>query len=108
MVFMYQINCNSASSCRLSNSTALGYSIVMTIPISVSLPKPIVRTTPINGRSLKAVAPTIPIYVNHQKSIVQAIIELELIDKNRLPAQFQSTSSLRAHLSGQVQLFRST
>ena len=45
----------------------------MTFPTSRSIPKPIVRTIPINGRSLKPVAPTSPIHVNHPKSIFEAV-----------------------------------
>ena len=53
-------NCTlQSSSCRFSNNRALQNSIV--------------RIIPINGRSPKAVVPTISIHVHHRKSIVQAI-----------------------------------
>ena len=51
------INCSSTSSCRLSNNRALLNSIVMTVPIGISLPEPIIRTNPINGRSFKGSCP---------------------------------------------------
>ena len=71
---------------------------------SRSLPKPIVRTTTINGRSPKAVAPTCPIHVHHPKN--QLFEQFQLTDSlwKKLSAQFQSVGSLRDHLSGQFQL----
>ena len=78
----------------------------MTLPLKLSrsLPKPMVRTIPNNGRSLKTVAPTSPFHANDPKSIVQAIpINREPVKS--LPAQFQSIiGSLRARLFGQFQL----
>ena len=68
-----QINCSSTTSCQLSNIRALFNSIVVTIPIGRSLPKPSVPAIPISGRSLKVVAPTSPIHINLPKSNVQAI-----------------------------------
>ena len=79
----------------------------MTIPIGRSLSKPIVRAIPINERSREVVAPTSPIHVNAPKSNVQAI------PINRPPVKsfastIQSIGSLRAHLSGQFQLWDNT
>ena len=86
-----------SSSCRFSNHRALKNSIV--------------RIIPINGRSMKAVVPTVvptsSTHVHYPKSIVQAI------SINRQPAktisgQFQLIDSLRDNLCGQFQLVEST
>ena len=69
-VLTKSINCVlQSSSCRFSNNRALQNSIV--------------RIIPINGRSPKAVVPTISIHVHHPKSIVYAIpINRQLVKTN--------------------------
>ena len=72
--------------------------------------KLVIRIIPINGRSPKAVVPTlvstISIHVHHPKSIVQAIP----INRQLVKAIFKTIpiNSLRDHLSGQFQLIEST
>ena len=85
-----QISCSSTTRCQLSNNRALFISIVMTIPIGRSLPKPIV---PGNSNSwTEVVAPTSPIHVNLPKSNVHAI------PINRQPVKsFASTISIDRH-----------
>ena len=96
-VLTKSINCVlQSSSCRFSNNRALQNSIVQIIPINGRSPKAVVPT----------VVPTFSIHVHHRKikcSVIQSIDSL----RKQFSGQFQLIDSLRDHLSGQFQLIES-